>query len=186
MAEVLIVYATELGHTRRIAEKVAAEMRSAGHRPSVASSDSAPELDRFDAVIVGAPVRTSTFMAAIEDYARDHAADLGHRPSALFSVCAPDDHDDRGCREALDAYLRELQHETGWHPDVIASFAGVRPYTHIGLAHRVLATEASQAADREAGATDWDAVSGFVEAFLHHLQRAQRARSVSSTRPTSA
>ncbi len=186
MAEVLIVYATELGHTRRIAEKVATEMRSAGHLPSVASSDSAPDLDRFDAVVVGAPVRTSAFMTAIEDYARDHAADLGRRPSALFSVCAPDDHDDRGCREALDAYLRALQHETGWHPDVIASFAGVRPYTHIGMAHHVLGAEAPKAADREAGATDWDAVSGFVEAFLHHLNRAQGARSVSSARPRSA
>jgi menaquinone-dependent protoporphyrinogen oxidase len=185
MAEVLIVYATELGHTRRIAERVATEMRSAGHHPSVASSDAAPELRRFDAVIVGAPVRTSAFVAAIEDYARDHAADLGGRPSALFSVCAPDDHDDRGCREALDTYLRALQHETGWHPDVIASFAGVRPYTHIGMAHHVLSSETSKAADHETGATDWDAVSGFVEAFLHHLQRAQGARSVSSAHPAS-
>ncbi len=185
MAEVLIVYATELGHTRRIAERVASEMRSAGHQPSVVSSDAAPELDRFDAVIVGAPVRTSVFVPAIEDYARDHAGDLAGRPSALFSVCAPDDHDDRGCRDALDAYLRTLLQETGWHPDVIASFAGVRPYTHIGLAHRVLTAGASQAADHEVGATDWDAVSGFVEAFVHHLQRAQRAQAVSSAHPAS-
>ena len=185
MAEVLIVYATELGHTRRIAEKVADQMRSAGHRPSVVSADAAPDLDRFDAVIVGAPVRARAFVAAIEDYARDRADDLGRRPSALFSVCAPDDHDDRGCRDALDAYLRTLQRETGWHPDVIASFAGVRPYTHIGMAHHVLTGEAPEAADHELGATDWDAVSGFVEAFLHHLQRAQRANALSSARRAS-
>lgn len=183
MADVLIVYATELGHTRRIAEKMAGEMRAAGHRPAVASSEAAPDLDAFDAVVVGAPVRTSAFVPAIEDYARDHAADLGRRPSALFSVCAPDDHDDRSCREALDAYLRALQHETGWHPDVIASFAGVRPYTHIGIAHHVLGGEGAAAA--EGGATDWDAVSGFVEAFLHHLRRALEARTVSSAHPAS-
>lgn len=186
MAEVLIVYATELGHTRRIAEQVAAEMRSAGHRPAVANWDAAPDLGPYDAVIVGAPVRTNAFVAAIEDYARDHAADLGRRPSALFSVCAPDDHDDRACRDALDAYLRSLQHETGWHPDVIASFAGVRPYTHIGMAHHVLGSEGTPTSDREVGATDWNAVSGFVEAFLHLLQRAQGADPVSSARPASA
>ena len=185
MAEVLIVYATELGHTRRIADRVASEMRSAGHRPSVASSDAAPDLAGFDAVIVGAPVRTSAFVPAIEGYARDHADDLARRPSALFSVCAPDDHDDRGCRDALDAYTRTLQHETGWHPDVIASFAGVRPYTHIGMAHHVLTGGNPTAADHELGATDWDAVSGFVEAFLHHLRRALGARPVSSTHPAS-
>jgi len=121
----------------------------------------------------------------VEDYARDHAADLGRHPSALFSVCAPDDHDDRGCREALDAYLRGLQHETGWYPDVIASFAGMRPYTHIGMAHRVLGAQATPA-EADDGATDWDAVSGFVEAVLHHLKRAQREQAVSSARPASA
>lgn len=186
MAEVLIVYATELGHTRRIAEKVANEMRSAGHRASVASSEAAPDVDRFDAVVVGAPVRKNAFVAAIEAYARDHASGLRRRPSGLFSVCDPDDHDDRVCREALDAYLRALQHETGWQPDVIASFAGVRPYTHIGMAHRVLGNEASPGPAEEGGATDWDAVSGFVEAFLHHLHRALGARPVSSVRPASA
>jgi len=185
MAEVLIVYATELGHTRRIAERVATEMRSAGHQPTVASTEAAPPPGSFDAVIVGAAVRASAFIPAIERYTYEHAALMGHRPSGLFSVCAPDDHDDRACRDALDTYLRALQHDTGWHPDVIASFAGVRPYTHIGIAHRVL-TSADQALDdSEAGATDWDAVSGFVEAFLHHLNRSQGARSVSSARPAS-
>lgn len=185
MAEVLIVYATELGHTRRIAERVAAEMRSAGHRPTVASTDAAPPPGSFDAVIVGAAVRASAFIPPIERYTREHAGPMGHRPSGLFSVCAPDDHDDRACRDALDAYLRDLQHDTGWHPDVIASFAGVRPYTHIGVAHQVLGTEAGAMDDSEPGATDWDAVSGFVEALLHHLQRAQGARPVSSARPAS-
>ena len=185
MAEVLIVYATELGHTRRIAERVATDTRSAGHRPTVASTEAAPPPGSFDAVIVGAAVRASAFIPAIERYTREYADPMGQRPSGLFSVCAPDDHDDRACRDALDTYLRDLQHDIGWHPDVIASFAGIRPYTHIGIAHRVLATEGQTMADSEAGATDWDAVSGFVEAFLHHLQRAQGARSVSSTRPAS-
>jgi menaquinone-dependent protoporphyrinogen oxidase len=185
MAEVLIVYATELGHTRRIAERVAAEMRSAGHRPTVASTEAAPPPASFDAVIVGAAVRASAFIPPIERYTREHAALMGHRPSGLFSVCAPDDHDDRACRDALDTYLRDLQHDTGWHPDVIASFAGVRPYTHIGIAHRVLTNGDQAMDDSEPGATDWDAVSGFVEAFLHHLHRAQGARSLSSARPAS-
>ncbi len=185
MAEVLIVYATELGHTRRIAERVATAMRSAGHQPTVASTEAAPPPGSFDAVIVGAAVRASAFIPPIERYTREHAEPMGQRPSGLFSVCAPDDHDDRVCRDALDTYLRALQNDTGWHPDVIASFAGVRPYTHIGIAHRVLANVDPAMDDSEAGATDWDAVSGFVEAFLHHLNRAQGALSVSSARPAS-
>jgi menaquinone-dependent protoporphyrinogen IX oxidase len=185
MAEVLIVYATELGHTRRIAERVAMEVRSAGHRPTVASTEAAPPPGSFDAVIVGAAVRASAFIPPIERYTRKHAAPMAHRPSGLFSVCAPDDHDDRACRDALDTYVRTLQHDTGWYPDVIASFAGIRPYTHIGIAHSVLASESQAMDDSEAGATDWDAVSGFVEAFLHHLNRAQGVPSVSSARPAS-
>ena len=182
MADVLIVYATVLGHTRRIAERVASELRALGHAPTVAACDAAPPMGDFAAVIVGAPVRSAAFLAPIDAYVRANAADLARRPSALYAVCSPDEHDDRTYRQAIDGYLRALQSATGWQPDVIASFAGVRTHPHLGLAAQVLGHEALGEA-----ATDWDAVSGFVEAIVHHLDRsASGPNGLSSTRPASA
>lgn len=182
MADVLIVYATVLGHTRRIAERVAEELRALGHAPTVAATDDAPPATGFTAVIVGAPIRDRVFLPPVEAYVRTHAGTLAARPSALYSVCSPDEHDDRASRQAIDAYVRDLQAGTSWRPDVIASFAGVRPYTHLGLAHQVLAQDPGGGES----ATDWDAVTGFVEAFVHHLGRAVGDRpGVSSTRPAS-
>jgi len=188
MAEVLIVYATLLGHTRRIGERVAEALHAAGCAPVLADVDAAPALDGFDAAIVGAPVRSASFLATVERYVRVHAVDLARLPSGLYAVSSPDEHDDRAVRHELDRYIRELLGAARWHPDVIASFAGVRPYTHLGLAHQVLGSEAAQpqpGAAEGSAATDWDAVAGFVEAFLHHLRRADATVDVSSARRAS-
>jgi menaquinone-dependent protoporphyrinogen oxidase len=197
MAEVLIVYATLLGYTRRIAERVAEDLRAGGHAATLVEVSEAPAPGGFDAAIVGAPVRSASFLESIEDYVRAHAGELRSLPSALFSVCAPDEHDDRHCRQALDGYLRGLQDEVRWQPDVIGSFAGLQPFTHIGLAHQVLGADRSAptgpGSHDESGrvhegraATDWDAVSGFVEAFVHHLARSSDSARLSSARRASA
>jgi len=197
MSEVLIVYATLRGYTRRIAERVAEDLRADGHAATVVDVAEAPAPGGFDAAIVGAAVCDASLLASIEVYVRAHAGELGSRPSALFSVCAPDEHDDRNCRQALDGYLRGLQDEVRWYPDLIANFAGLQPFTHIGLAHQVLGadpvaptgagshTEGGRAHDGRA-TTDWDAVSGFVEAFVHHLARSSETARFSSARRASA
>jgi menaquinone-dependent protoporphyrinogen oxidase len=197
MAEVLIVYATLRGYTRHIAERVADDLRADGHATKVVDVAEAPAPAGFDAAIVGAPVCDAALLESIEAYVRAHAGELRTRPSALFSVCAPDEHDDRQSRQALDGYLRGLQDEVRWRPDLIANFAGMQPFTHIGLAHLVLGADrpapSGAGSHHEGGrvregraATDWDAVSGFVEAFVHHLARSSETARLSSTRRASA
>ncbi len=197
MAEVLIVYATLLGYTRRIAECVADDLRANGHAATVVDVAEAPAPGGFDAAIVGAAVCDASLLESIEAYVRAHAGELRSLPSALFSVCAPDEHDDRSCRLALDGYLRGLQDEVRWYPDLIANFAGMQPFTHIGLAHQVLGAERpapTGSGSHDGGGrvregsegTDWDAVSGFVEAFVHHLARSSETARLSSAHRASA
>jgi menaquinone-dependent protoporphyrinogen oxidase len=179
MPGVLIAYTTTRGYTRRIAERVSAELMVAGHTPSLIHIDRQPDPADFDAVILGAPVRESAFVASITRYAQLHAEALRRRPSGLFSACPPQEHRDHVTRRALDRSLRDFQAASGWQPDVIASFAGGHPYPHIGLpttgSERLIAS----------AATDWDAVAGFVEAFLHTLNRVRARTRISSVRPAS-
>jgi menaquinone-dependent protoporphyrinogen oxidase len=190
MAEVVIVYITLQGHTERVAERVAHDLLAAGHRATLANAGEAPELGGFDAAILGAPVQMGHVAAPVVAYARAHAAELQRMPSGFFSVSLTAAHDDDASRQAIDRYLRDFQNGTGWRPDVIASFAGALRFTQYSLLHRALmrqvaAKEGLAGDGREDRVyTDWDAVGGFVEAFLHHLRRATEP-GLSSVRPAS-
>jgi menaquinone-dependent protoporphyrinogen oxidase len=179
MAAILIAYTTALGYTRRIAERVAEELRRAGHQPCLVHIDQNPNPGDFAAVIIGAPVRDSAFLDSVTDYALRHSAALRRRPSGLYSACPPQEHQDHVTRHALDRYLREFQATTSWQPDVIASFAGGHPYPLIG------SSTPSDHDNRRAATTDWDAVAGFVEAFVHALKRVRTGAEVNSARRAS-
>ncbi len=187
MAEILIVYASHQDPTLRIAERVAEHVARTGHRPTLTSVDAAPSPATFDGAIVGAPVRRGRFAAAIVKYAVAHAEELARRPSGLFFVCLTAAHDDAS-RATVDGYLRTFQSESGWRPDVIASFVGARPDAPTTLLHRALmrdvAVRSGRGGDGREG-RDWDAVGGFVEAFAHHIRRATDP-TFSSTRRASA
>ena len=192
MSHVLIVYATHQGHTLRVAQRVADAVRAAGHTATVARVEDAPAVASFDAAIIGAPVHLGHFSPPVVAYARAQAADLRRRPSGFFSISLTAAQHDGASRDAIDRYLRSFQADTDWRPDVIASFAGALPYTRFGLVHRALMRHVAARGgldtdDRQDHVyTDWDAVGGFVEAFLHHVDRANGAADVSSARPASA
>jgi menaquinone-dependent protoporphyrinogen oxidase len=191
MSKVVIVYATQQGHTLRVAQRVAEGIGAAGHTATVARVEEAPDVARFDAAIVGAPVHMGRFAGPVVAYAHDQSEALRHVPSGFFSISLTAAQADGASREAIDRFLRAFQADTGWRPDVIASFAGALPYTRFGLVHRALMRQVAahgglDTDDRHDHVyTDWDAVGGFVEAFLHHLDRADRAEAVSSAHPAS-
>jgi menaquinone-dependent protoporphyrinogen oxidase len=192
LSRVLIVYATHQGHTLRVAQRVAEAVGAADHAPTVARVEEAPDVAGFDAAVIGAPVHMGHFSPAVVTYAKSQAPYLGRMPSGFFSISLTAAQGGGASREAMDRYLRTFQRATDWHPDVIASFAGALPYTRFSLLHRALMRHVAAKGgldtdDRHDHVyTDWDAVGGFVEAFLHHVERANGASDVSSTRPTSA
>jgi menaquinone-dependent protoporphyrinogen oxidase len=192
LSHVLVVYATHQGHTLRVAQRVADAVRAAGHEATVARVEEAPNVASFDGVIIGAPVHMGHFAPPVVAYAKAQAVQLRRRPSGFFSISLTAAQDGGASRDAIDRYLRSFQADTDWSPDVIASFAGALPYTRFGLLHRALMRQIAAKGgldtdDRHDHVyTDWDAVGGFVEAFLHHVGRANGAADVSSTRPASA
>jgi menaquinone-dependent protoporphyrinogen oxidase len=186
LAEILIVYATLQGHTLRVAERVAEHVAAAGHRPALTRVDAAPAPTGFDAAIVGAPVQAGHFAAAVVEYATAHATELARRPSGLFFVCLTAAQNDDASRATVDGYLRTFQRQTGWTPDVVASFAGALPTEPTTLLHRALMRDVVARSGRAGHVfTDWDAVGGFVEAFVHHVRRADEP-GLSSARRASA
>jgi menaquinone-dependent protoporphyrinogen oxidase len=178
MMKVLIAYGTSEGQTARIVECLADVIRSHGYE--VHSADikrsGAPELDGYDAVIVGASVHLGTHQGYVQQFVRKSRAALERVPTAFFSVSlAARDDTDKG-REEVEGYIQRFVQQTGWRPRTIGRFAGALLYTRYGLITRWVMKKITRAkgsrdidTSRDYVYTNWDSVKRFAEAFLETL-----------------
>ncbi|MBF6182272.1 HAD-IC family P-type ATPase [Nocardia otitidiscaviarum] len=81
-----VVFATAQGSTRDIAEFIGTELESRGAVVEIAEVEHAPDLSRFDAVVLGSAVHNMALLPALEEYVRSHRDELNVRDVWLFSV----------------------------------------------------------------------------------------------------
>ena len=80
-------------------------------------------------------------------------------------------------------YVRELEEETGWTPDVVALVGGALPYTRYGfvkrlMMRRIVASKSdalSTDTSRDHVYTDWSQVSHFATGFAQALESSHTA-----------
>ena len=100
-------------------------------------------------------------------------------PSAFFSVSLTAASDQPEDQAEVRQYLDHFIQETGWHPDMIAHFAGALAYSKYGLVKRlVLQTIARRTHEptdtsHDYELTDWGEVTHFAEAFTAMVARPQ-------------
>jgi menaquinone-dependent protoporphyrinogen oxidase len=109
---VLILYATREGHTRRIAEHIAATVRSRGHEAAAVDVAHLPEgfsLNSYAAAIVAASVHAGKHEKEIVAFVKRHRADLERIPAVFLSASLseagvedPASSPERGARAAAD------------------------------------------------------------------------------------
>jgi menaquinone-dependent protoporphyrinogen oxidase len=178
MPRILLLYATTEGQTARIAERIAHKLRETGHSVEVLPADTAQaQPAAYDGVMVGASIHYGHHPAYLRTLIRRHRDVLAARPCAFFSVCLSAG-GPRPKPAAAQRYLDKFLRQTGWQPQLTASFAGALKYSLYGpIKRRVMIvivglgggnTDTSQ--DYEY--TDWDAVVRFAEAYAQRLKQA--------------
>jgi menaquinone-dependent protoporphyrinogen oxidase len=170
MQNVLVVYASTHGHTGRIAARIADDLRQTGHRADLREVGDAQEADPLDytLVIVGASVHVGRHQNEIAAWVESRADALNGMPSAFFSVSlsAADDSDE--ARERAASVVRDFELETGFAPQLTATFAGAIQYRAYGfftkrVVRRIAVGQGhSGDARRDHVFTDWDAVETFA------------------------
>ena len=88
MRPILVVYATREGHTRAIAEHVAASLRQAGAVPEVIDAAHPPadlDLARYEAVILAASIHAGKHEREMTDFVRNRRDALERLPTVLLS-----------------------------------------------------------------------------------------------------
>ena len=172
---ILIVYGTIEGQTRKIASFIADQIRDRGGTVALIDSTdfpSHPNTDGFDAFIAAGSVHQGRHQQALFQFIRDHAAELQAKPSALVSVSlsiVSDDKEDR--LEATDCANRFIE-SLEWKPNVTHLVAGALRYTQYDFFKRWVlkkiagSSGAPTDTSRDHEFTDWKDLEAFTDAFL--------------------
>lgn len=174
---ILLIYATREGQTKRIAERISARFRAAGHFVDGHPYDGLPgNLDPgvYDAVMVGSSIHYGRHPLRLSRWVRRHRAALSARPGAFFSVSLSGG--GPGARpETARRYLETFLARGRWRPELTAIFGGALLYTRYSPFIRFLMRQIVRMAggdtdtSRDYEYTDWAAVDRFTDDFVRRL-----------------
>jgi menaquinone-dependent protoporphyrinogen oxidase len=182
MNNILIVYGTTDGHTRKIAQVLAEDLRA--HCCSVDLLDAGGQFNRltpegYDAVIVAASVHIGAYQKGVARWVRTHAEALNHMPSAFLSVCLAVLEQRPEPREEAETIMRRFLRQYGWRPMMTRLVAGAVLYTRYPwlkkwMMKRIVA-KAGGGTDttRDYEYTDWNDLRAFALEFLQAVPAAE-------------
>lgn len=174
MTHILIVYATTDGHTRKVAQVLAEDLRA--KRCSVDVVDAAGSLWRlspesYDGVIVAASVHIGDYQRTVARWVRAHAPMLNTMPTAFLSVCLAVLEKDPAPHEEIARIMNRFVARCGWRPTVTKLVAGAVLYTRYGWLKRQMmkriVAKAGGGTDttRDFEYTDWNDLRDFAQEF---------------------
>ncbi len=175
---VLIIYGTTEGQTRKIASFVRDRVREREHEVTLIDSTDMPkgfDIGMFDAIIAAGSVHNGHHQASLFQFVRDHLEGLQAKPTAFISVSlsmASDDVADR--LDATECASRFLD-VAGWKPTVTHLVAGALRYTRYDFFKswmlKMIAGSKGASTDtsKDHEFTDWRDLKAFVDAFLDQV-----------------
>lgn len=194
----VIFYATREGHTHRIAEHVAAELRARDIAVDVFDVRHLPariDWTRYTVACVAGSVHVGHHEPELIAFVRRHRDELARHGAFLLSVTlseagAEDPRAPRARREEAAADAQRMidvfVEDTGWRPARALPVAGALAYSRynflVKFLMRRIARKAGAPTDasRDYEFTDWAALDRFV---LEQMETATRAASAPDTPP---
>jgi len=171
--KVLIIFETVEGQTRKIAEFVERQIRSAGHEVQLFNTEGrlgSLSFDGIDKVVLAAPVHERRHPRAFEVFVSASLPELMARQTLLISVSLKAAFPE-GTEEARD-YLTEMEMRTGFEPtkEVLAAGA-VRTSSYGYYESQIVQNVALDGRDVELidgvrEFTDWNALAVETDSFL--------------------
>lgn len=181
MCEVPIFYATTEGQTRRVAERLAAQIQKHGLDAQAIAivSGQRPAVDwsRVRGVAVGASVHAQGHQREAVAFARQHCAQLSMVPSLFFSVCLAAASTNPSEVEAARQIATGFTAKTGWRPTRVAAVAGRLAYTQYNwfvrrIMRRIAIKEGgSPDMSRDHEYTDWAQVEQLGDELAYEVRR---------------
>lgn len=187
MKPILILYATREGHTHRIADYLAAALKTRGmavEQHNVKECSDPLDLSGYAAAILAASVHMGEHEREMVAFVKRYREALDRLPSAFLSVSLSEAGvEDRTASEAnrekakadVERMLAAFFEETGWHPARVAPVAGAMLFTQYGFLLRFVMKRIARLAGASTDTTcdhvytDWSGLDRFANDFVLQL-----------------
>jgi len=174
-----VFFATREGHTKKIAERIAADLRARGALVDLFDVGACPPPDwsKYSTACLAGSVHIGHHERELVAFAREHRDDLVRLDAAFVSVSLSEAGAEDAKRSAaerraaaedaermIDAFVRD----TGWRPEHALAVAGALTYSKYNLLVRFLMKQIARKAGaptdttRDYEFTDWPALDRFV------------------------
>jgi menaquinone-dependent protoporphyrinogen oxidase len=154
---VLVTYATRAGSTAEIAAAIGESLSQRGLAVDVKAIKEMPELNGYQTVIVGSPIRMGKWLPEAVKFIETNQAALGQRDVALFTVHMLNTGDDEDSRAGRQAYLDSVRPLLNGVEE--AYFAGKMDFSRLSFLDRFIAKMVGSV---ESDNRDWDKIRGWV------------------------
>lgn len=180
MSNILVVYASSHGQTKKIAKFMANEIRVSGHTPHlVDANEISNELDpaSYDAAIIGASVNMGGYSKHLQKWVKSYANVLTEMPSAFYSVCLGILQKEEAVRVEEKRILDDFFKKTHWQPSRMTIFAGALSYSQYNFFVKWLMKRIAKKAGVETNTkqdyeyTDWKQVQSFTKNFCQSVAK---------------
>ena len=181
MCDVPVFYATTEGHTRRIADRVATQLRQHGldSQPMAVTSQDALEIawNRVRGSCLCASLHRQKHQAEALAFARQHHGELSAVPSAFISVSLSAASKNVDEVQAASQLAEQFAMEAGWTPTSVATVAGCLAYTKykwlVRLMMRRIALKEGASGDtsQDHEYTDWSQVDRIADELAREVRR---------------
>lgn len=185
MANILMIYGTMEGQTRKIVEFMAQLIRETGHEVEIADVEAVPAgwlSPAPDAVLLAASIHVGRHTEAVGRFVQEQRSRLEAVPSAFLSVSLSAGGDEARRAEA-EGYVSTFLQETGWQPTVSGTIGGALRYSKYGFFKRMLMKQIARRGglptdtSRDHEFTHWNELRRFTAQFLQRVEEAQVASS---------
>lgn len=176
---ILVLYGTTEGQTRKIAQFVADRLAARGHVARLvdaAEPGLACDPGAFDAALIAASLHAGHYQSPVVHFVRTHHGALNRMPTAFVSVSLSAASADADDLEGLARCVAEFQHRTGWTPGETHHAAGAFRFSQYDFlkrwAMKYIAYRKGQPTDtsRDYELTDWADLAAFVDRFAGSLK----------------
>lgn len=173
MDRILIIYASNHGHSGKIAERLGSILTGRGLSVESHEVQKGDSLDPspFDAVIVMASIHAGRHQAKMVKWVEANAHVLNQRQTAFVSVSLSAGSGSPEVLEENRGYANAFAEKTGWTPGQVEIVAGCLQYPAYNFLNKFLMKRIAKRqglpldTSREHEYTDWDALEAFARGF---------------------
>ncbi len=163
--KILIAYASQFGTTGEVAETIGKVLCQAGNTVEIKWVKNVKDLNDYDAVIIGSPIRYDRWMPEAAEFVKANQKILQQLPVVYFFTClvlhklnAKGDLQAKKYSDKLQALVPQVK------PISIRGFAGVLDYSKMGFFSRlIMKVILFNKGVKEGDYRDWDAISAWAK-----------------------